>query len=342
MLPMDMLMKRKFIVRAECLFHFEHFVRSHNGNPVALMKRVGLTPAQIRNPDNYIPVVSVADLFSLTAKELKMPLFGMHYALIDYRSRLGALSVALTTRKSLQEIIALLKDKFYVHNNSLVFDFSDNKALGIISIINLADPDGRMMQQLSLCQTQSLYKLLNTRLGIPKKDLHMNVMMSSPEEYSDEHHKHIQFSSGFNGVSFPIKYSDRSPVIYEEDVNSLVDNVLSKMVSSYPDNFETKCKHTMIELLKAGECSVGRLASTLGISIRNLQAALKKLNTSYTIMLKECRFQQACFHLSQGQENITNIAFELGFSDPSAFSREFKKWTGMSPQQWKNQQCPEG
>ncbi|WP_345334349.1 helix-turn-helix transcriptional regulator [Ferrimonas pelagia] len=75
----------------------------------------------------------------------------------------------------------------------------------------------------------------------------------------------------------------------------------------------------------------GRIAGQIGISVRTLNRRLAVQKTSFRRLLDEHRLERAMVALSLGQNNLTDIAYQLGFSDLSSFSRAFKRWTGYSP-----------
>ena len=65
--------------------------------------------------------------------------------------------------------------------------------------------------------------------------------------------------------------------------------------------------------------------------MRNLQRHLNKLGTTFGSILDEIRRELAEQYVSDPKEDLTEIAFRLGFSEQSSFSRAYKRWTGMSP-----------
>lgn len=74
-----------------------------------------------------------------------------------------------------------------------------------------------------------------------------------------------------------------------------------------------------------------RVADKLMLSVRTLNRRLSEINTSYRNVLEKYKLEKALFLLEQERVNMTEIAFQLGFSDLSSFSRAFKRWTGLSP-----------
>ena len=73
------------------------------------------------------------------------------------------------------------------------------------------------------------------------------------------------------------------------------------------------------------------IAKRLACSPRTFQRKLKQAGTSYTCLLDEMRQQLSVHYLREAPIAVSEIAFLLGFSESSAFHRAFKRWTGISP-----------
>jgi AraC-like DNA-binding protein len=80
-----------------------------------------------------------------------------------------------------------------------------------------------------------------------------------------------------------------------------------------------------------GEPSLEQVAPRLHMSARTLHRRLEEEGTSFRQVLAEVRRELAARHLTERRLAIGEIAFLLGFSEPSAFHRAFKRWTGYAP-----------
>jgi AraC-like DNA-binding protein len=76
------------------------------------------------------------------------------------------------------------------------------------------------------------------------------------------------------------------------------------------------------------------VATELGLSLRSLQRGLKAHETSYEELLREVRLELACGQLRERRRTSSEIAFSLGYDNASAFSRAFRRWTGMAPSEY--------
>lgn len=87
----------------------------------------------------------------------------------------------------------------------------------------------------------------------------------------------------------------------------------------------------LMPILHTGEASVDMVASKLGISRQTLFRRLKAEGLTFEKVLDELRHKLALYYLSGKKVSVNETAYLVGFSDPAAFSRAFKRWTGYSP-----------
>jgi AraC-like DNA-binding protein len=85
------------------------------------------------------------------------------------------------------------------------------------------------------------------------------------------------------------------------------------------------------EALESGDARLEMVARRLRVGARTLQRRLSDEGTTYAQVLDEVRRETAQRWVQQGSMSFGEIAFALGFSEPSAFHRAFKRWTGTTP-----------
>jgi AraC-like DNA-binding protein len=84
--------------------------------------------------------------------------------------------------------------------------------------------------------------------------------------------------------------------------------------------------------LPEGVAPVAQIAETLGMSTRSLQRGLAVEGKSYTELLDAVRLRRAAEWLERTDRPVVEIAFDLGYTDASNFTRAFRRQTGVSPQ----------
>jgi AraC-like DNA-binding protein len=84
-----------------------------------------------------------------------------------------------------------------------------------------------------------------------------------------------------------------------------------------------------------GDIGPAAVAACLGMSLRSLQRRLGEQGVSYVSLLSDTRKELACAYLLEERYSVTEVAFRLGFDDASAFARAFRRWTGLSPTEYR-------
>jgi AraC-like DNA-binding protein len=84
-------------------------------------------------------------------------------------------------------------------------------------------------------------------------------------------------------------------------------------------------------VLHKGEASMDAVADKMALSRQTLFRRLKAEGTTFEKVLDELRHRLALHYLGGKKVSVNETAYLVGFSDPAAFSRAFKRWTGTSP-----------
>lgn len=104
------------------------------------------------------------------------------------------------------------------------------------------------------------------------------------------------------------------------------------------DDLPSRARSTIATELRAGHeggPSASHVARQLGTSERTLQRRLREHDLSFAQLLDEAREALARAHLRDPALSLVEVAWLLGFSDQSAFTRAFRRWTGRPPGAWR-------
>jgi AraC-like DNA-binding protein len=97
------------------------------------------------------------------------------------------------------------------------------------------------------------------------------------------------------------------------------------------DAFQKEVEAHLEPLLGAGAIGIESVARALGLSRQTLYRRLKAEGTTFEAVLDRLRRRLALRYIGEQGMAVKEAAYRLGFSDPAAFSRAFKRWTGASP-----------
>ncbi len=128
----------------------------------------------------------------------------------------------------------------------------------------------------------------------------------------------------FKAFQIDFQRDSQSPFIIFKGQKEHEDEPIKKAQEFIENNFQNKI-------------TVDQLASMVAVSRRNLERRFKKA-TANTVMeyIQQVKIEAAKMNLESSRENVNEVMYKIGYSDPKAFRTTFKKITGLSPVQYRN------
>lgn len=147
----------------------------------------------------------------------------------------------------------------------------------------------------------------------------------------------VHFDSEYNGVKFN-KSLLRTPLSkYDAGINhqlsQYADNLLDNLVQALPVQTLTQY---ISNHLPFGVPEIEDAALNHKMSVRTLQRKLGEYNLTFSGLIDATRKNLAMSYLANTSTKIIQISEMLGFSEQSAFQRAFKRWTGKTPKQFRD------
>ena len=144
----------------------------------------------------------------------------------------------------------------------------------------------------------------------------------------------VDYDQTVNSVTFSARLLDAELIRNESDLTEFLKLAPYYMVIE-PLVSTLSVTHRIREILgddfREEMPSFEELTDLLNMSARTLRRRLEKEGTSYQRIKDNVRRDVAISMLSREHMTVSEVAEQVGFSDPSAFHRSFKKWTGQSP-----------
>lgn len=126
---------------------------------------------------------------------------------------------------------------------------------------------------------------------------------------------------------------DLAVVGADTTLGAYLDDLAERLLLAMPAAaaFRDSVRRAIWSALREGRAELSRVASNLAVSPRTLQRRLRDEGTSYAALLDEVRRDLAIGMLQGRDLAVYEVAFLLGYSEPSTFHRAFRRWTGTSP-----------
>ena len=219
----------------------------------------------------------------------------------------------------------------------LILDKDDKYTRIRIQVANTTSKTPRFFAATELVFLTKLIRLA-TRQNIKPTRIEVSSRLGQLETYTD-YFGTIPLLSDVDAITFKASDAQQPFLIQSEAMWDFFEPELKKRLAQLEAgcSMAQKVRSTLMEQLPSGLCAIDDVAQKLGFTSRTLQRKLKTEEHSFQEILGELRHDLAKHYLKNTQMRLAEISFMLGFLDSNSFIRSFKKWTGITPGQFREQ-----
>jgi AraC-like DNA-binding protein len=304
-------------------------IESLGFDPAVALRSAEVEPDVFSHPDNLIDIVELGRV-AVAAQHL------------TGRDEIGILAARLVEPGALGLVEHLMMEgpdlRTSLRNLVRFLHYHDRPALLSMSVLDgdvhlryeIRDPGFAGANIIHDCSIGIAYRLVQALCGplwSPTAVLLSRREPRDPEPYRNFFNKRVQFSAAEDAVVFGEEWLDWKV----GQPSSTLSNGPPIDGRHLPDIVRQKIATCLGRETVSGDS----LAAELCLSRRTLDRRLAEDNTSWGELLDEVRFSRAQRLLSAGNAPLCDIAFALGYSDQTAFSRSFRRWSGVTPRDWR-------
>lgn len=303
-----------------------------------LAERSGIDPAELQDRDNRVPLAKYAALMKAGKELCKDPALALHFGEAVDLSEMSIVGVAGSASGTMADDLAQLNRHAPL---ALEVDgdgdrFQLTRIRGQLWMID-ARPNPNDFPDI----TESLFAraVCGMRRSLGERQVVKAIHVTHAEPaYRAEYDRIFQVPVVFGSEKNALLLSDDAWSALRSATSSrYVSEILSAHAEALLEKLESsqstrgRVERVLVPILHTGEVSMAKVAGKLGLGRQTLFRRLKTEGATFEKVLDELRHKMALQYLSGKKISVKETAYLVGFSEPAAFSRAFKRWTGSSP-----------
>jgi len=301
----------------------------------ALLAAAGASAESLRDPEAPVPLAMVFAAWEAVLRALRDPAFPVTFARSFSLEDYPVLGFAVMTAPSGREAIARLVRFGELVTTSGRWEVEERDDTLRFSWVR---PGARTLG-MRVTNESAVAELLQTTrqlLGTELRAFGASFRHRAPASVHahDEHFgAPVRWGADEDGVVLPRALLDLVPRLANPGLSAYFEGrARSRIAQARTDEtLAERVSRVVAEDLADSEPSLTRAAKRLGTSERTLRRALASDGVSFRTLVEDVRKTRAEALLADGRTSLAEVALVLGFSELSAFSRAFKRWTGRSP-----------
>ena len=301
-----------------------------------LLRKHGLSRSEFR-VDARIPHGLAVDLLDDALAQSGDPALALHAAEHIRPGDFDALEYALRASSSLRESMQRCMRYVRLMHDGARFDLVLQGPMAVWSVtIGDAPLETRAENEYALGAVIVMGRMVT---GLNLRPLEVRLPGPPPEDTTEYHRilaDRVEWHQATCAVVFPavhleLPISPPNPELFRV-VTDHADRLLAQVTAT--GRFTRKIRELVLRELPAGASGATTLdlvATRLEMNPRTLRRRLAEEGTTFFEQLDEVRRELAIELVTRSHRPLTEVAFLLGFSSPSALNKAFRRWTGQSP-----------
>lgn len=322
--------------------HVVEYAVSRGADRAGLLAAIGIDATVLADPDRRLPVTAYYAAVEAAADALRAPWFGLDYIDAVEPSALGAIGFLAAASRTLGEAIGRIVRYHPTMTEAERFELDVVRGRACFRFTPWGPPRPAHAQVTDMYAADCL--LLAARMtGAPIEILTFRVT-HAPRDDGAEHRRRFgrapDYGAPANEWSVPAEVLDRPLLRADPGLLRFFERYLSERAArpgagpAPGARVADEVRRIVCERLVDRDIDLDATAAWLRMSPRTLQRRLAAAGTSLGAILDEVRRSRATAYLDMGLP-AAEVSWLLGFSEPAAFFRAFRRWTGTTPRAWR-------
>ena len=330
------------LIRAACLSGVFEALEAAGVTADDIHRATGLAPSDVIDPARWLPLLKVATLFRRTAGWLDSETAGLELGAAVDPKDLGLLIYLVYSAPTLRAGIASLNHYIRVLADGADVDLEVSES-GAAVTFAISVPDiverHQLVEWVAAAALNGMREILGPRWA--PLEIHFEhaapadlgpyeTLFAAPVLFDQPHNAFVVDGAQLNQ---PLRSSDSR-------LHAILETQADATLATRPqdDGIIELLRGYIVRSLSREYPTIQGAARELGVSARTLQRRLRETGTDYTGLIDETRCNLAHAYLDEMGLTLKEIAHLLGYSQPSAFNRAWRRWTGSTPREYRNRE----
>ncbi len=313
--------------------YFHHF----NMDSAKLASELGVSETLLTEEDQRLPLSLYQKIWQLALDKSQIPDLGLRIAQEEGIEDLGLVAHVVYNSTTIGEGVKQYVRLFSVVNEAFELEFEEHNKQGQLKFINKY-PNFYNISDMERTLAIAVNRTTKAT-GISNMVYEVHFQHSKPsyaKKYQELFNCKVLFDQPCCEIVFDLRMLALKPKRRNPHMRTATLNYANQIMSRlFKRSISHKVKRLIEKNISDGSFDAEQASNLLNMSRQTLYRKLKNDGASYSELVDQVRQDKAFYMLKQAQMPLTVIAYDLGFSELSAFTRAFKRWTGKNPAEYR-------
>ncbi|MCB0278934.1 MAG: AraC family transcriptional regulator [Calditrichaeota bacterium] len=307
-----------------------------------LLLAAGIDRDDLNSPDGFLDSESYSLLYQKLIELSDDPFLGLHIGENFEFNSMGVFGLVMVNARNGREIYERMVRFQSILGTDIRSEFVEKDDLFevrvFMTVMRNEQVDRHCIESILVKNIQGVRLIV----GDDTKPVKVSFRFPKPEslsEYQRIFNCELEFDAEHNSIHLPKSILSMDNPMADGRLSQYFDELANELLKDmeFTESMSLKVSRLLLELLDDSDISLETIADKMAIGVRTLQRKLNEEGTSFKQIVADTKRAVAVKYLKENHMAISEIAYVLGFSQPSAFHRSFKRWTGQTPQKYREE-----
>jgi AraC-like DNA-binding protein len=311
-------------------------IRSLGFDPDLVVRAGGLDPVLLNDPETIVLASVVGKLYAHCAKATDCAHLGLLVGDTASLAWLGRIGLIARNAIDVASALAVIEVYAHYHDRSAFITMKKSNGLASLGYSLQYRMEGReqILSGVVAIGCSFLRELCGPRWAPAE------VLLAIPKPFDTRPYEtffrsKVTFDAVDSAVMFDAAWLDCPIKGAERQLHGLLLNEINSALGLNVTDILSDVARTVRKLIGTGQCSAGQISAVLGMSSRTMHHRLRFHGVSVKNVIEKTRFELARKFLENTSMSLVQISERLDYSELSAFTRAFSRWSGMPPGRWR-------
>ncbi|GEO16319.1 AraC family transcriptional regulator [Microvirga aerophila] len=327
----------KGVIRIGVACEVYPLLREFGADPNAVIRQAGLDPELFEDENNIIPYAALGRVLTACVAHTHCPHFGLLVGQRGSLSSLGPIGGLMQHSPTVGEALSALVRHLPLHDRGAtptLLAYGDVVALGYA----IYEQGVRSPEQITDTVMAVATNVLRTLCGpnwVPDEVLLPRHQPADLGAYRRFFRAPVRFDQETAVLVFPTRCLDHRIADANPIFRQVFEAHVRELEAAAAGGWKESLRRVLRTEILTNRCSATTVADRFAVHRRTLSRHLQAEGAGFQSLVDETRFEIARQLLTQTKIPLSEIAVALGYSEASAFTRAFRRWSGQSPAAWR-------
>jgi AraC-like DNA-binding protein len=332
----------KGVIRVGVAREVRPLLREFGADPGAVIRQAGLDPELFDDENNVIPYASLGRLLTACVEHTHCPHFGLLVGQRGTVSSLGPIGGLLQHSPTVGDALAALVRHLHLHDSGAAPTLEIDEDLVTLGYA-IYEPGVESPEQIADEAMAVAANIVRTLCGsdwVPDEVLLPRHQPADVGAYWRVFQAPVRFDQEIAALVFPTHWLDHRIADANPIFRQVFEAHVRELEAAGAGDWRENLRRVLRTEILTNRCSATTVAERFALHRRTLSRHLQAEGAGFQRLVDETRFEIARQLLSQTRIPLSEVAVALGYSEASAFTRAFRRWSGQSPAAWRSEHGP--